>query len=80
MVTLLWQQWPLIDDCYKADGDEQTWILRQDETGRWALGLCPHASALVPDVMDIGVYETRQAAELIAQQIESGGDATLSVH
>ncbi len=76
MVTLIWERWPLAEECYKADGDQQTWILRQDETGRWVLGASPYQPSIAPTLSSVGDYATRTDAEFVAQQIEDTGHGT----
>jgi len=70
MVELLWEKWPLAEKCYKAVGHARTWIVRATEEGDWHLAHSPHEPTIVPDLIPVATYPTRDDAERLAQKIE----------
>lgn len=70
MTDLFWLKWPVVKDGYKAEGEERTWVVRQDPTGHWRLGTSLHIPPFIPALTSVGIYDTRRDAELRAQQLE----------
>lgn len=77
MTALVWKEWPLMEDCYKAPGRTCAWVLHVSDENGWVLCQLPHHPTIVPALIEAGTYanidEAKHAAQMMEEEI-NGSD------